>query len=145
MQRTMISHDQAQKIARPGKSPPVPQQHQVRRHHHHGHPHTHAHHTHKYRKVMPPPPTPRRHPVEVLRPSMMLPPPVFAINSVHPVSPPLMPPNLNNLSAQRPVPMTPTSAPQRFIPPPSVSRLNTVANRQSVVQGHRIPFVPNGA
>ncbi|KAF9646386.1 hypothetical protein BDM02DRAFT_3118700 [Thelephora ganbajun] len=92
---------------------------------------------------MPPPPTPRNHPVEIPPSSTsMLPPPVSAFKSMPPVSAPQMTPN--NLPFKQSVPMTPTSAPQRFVPPPSVSRLNTTANRQSAKQGHRMPFMPNG-
>ena len=142
-QQTVVTYDQTRKMPHPDQPPPLPQQHRVRRPHHHGHAHAHAHHTHKHRNVMPPPPTPRRHPVEMPRSSAMFPPPVSAFKSVPHVSASLMPPN--NLAIQQSVPMTPKGAPQRFIPPPSVSRLNTSANRQSAAQGHRMPFIPNGA
>jgi len=138
-QQAVGPHDQARH-----QPLPPPQQHQAHHsHHRHGHDHTHVHHTHRHRKVMPPPPTPRRHPVEMTRSSAMLPPPVSVSNAVASASMPLMP--SRNLPVQLPVPMTPTNAPQRFIPPPSVSRLNTIANRQNAARGHRTPFIPNGA
>ena len=144
-QRMVVPNDQTRHISRPGQPPPFQQQHQTRRsrYHGHGHSHTHTHHTHKHRKVMPPPPTPLGRPVETPRPSAMLPPSGSTFSPVPPVSTSLALPN--NLSFQRPVPMTPTNAPQRFIPPRSVSRLNTAANRQNAAQGHRMPFIPNGA
>jgi len=143
-QQAADPHDQARQMPRPDQPPPPPQLHQAHRsHHRHGHEHTHVHHTHKHRKVMPPPPTPRRHPVEMLHSSEMLPPRVPVSNSVPSASIPLLP--SRNLPVQLPVPMTPTNAPQRFIPPPSVSRLNTTANRQNAARGHRTPFIPNGA
>ena len=143
MQQAAAPHNQAGPMPRQDQPPPPPQQQQAHHsHHRHGHDRTHVHHTHKHRKVMPPPPTPRHHPAEIPR-SAMLPPPISVSNAVPFASTPLMP--SRNLPVQLSVPMTPTSAPQRFIPPPSVSRLNTVANRQNAARGHRTPFIPNGA
>ena len=143
-QQVSVPHDQARQISHPDRPPPPPQQHQAyHSHHRHGHDHTHVHHSHKHRKIMPPPPTPQRHPVEMPRSSAMPPPPISVPNSVSSASMPLMP--SRNLPVQLSVPMTPTNAPQRFIPPPSVSRLNTIANRQNAARGHRTPFIPNGA
>ena len=140
-QQAVVPHDQARQMPRRDQPPPPPQQHRAHNsHHRHRHDHTHAHHTHNHHKVMPPPPTPRHHPVEMPRSSTMLPPPASVSNPVPSTSAPS-----RNLSVQLSVPMTPTSAPQRFIPPPSVPRLNTVANRQSAARGHRTPFIPNGA
>ena len=143
LRQPTVVHDQMRQMRRQDQPPPPSQQHQVRRPHHHGHGHTHTHHTHKHRKAMPPPPTLRHDPVEMPRSSAMLPPPASGFRPVPRVPTSVMPPN--TLPVQRPVPMTPTGAPQRFIPPPSVSRLNTAANRQSATQGHRMPFIPNGA
>jgi len=134
--------DQTRRISRPGQPPPLSQQRQTHRSHHHGHNHAHTHHTHKHHKVMPPPPTPRSHAMEMPPSSTIRSPPVSTSESV-----PFLPTHLvpaNNVAFQRSVPITPTNAPQRFIPPPSVSRLNTTANRHSVAQGHRMPFIPDG-
>ena len=141
-QHAAVPHDQTRQVPRPDQPFPPPQQHQAH-HSHHRHDHTHAHHTHTHRKVMPPPPTPRRNPVEMPRSLAVLPPPVSVSNPVPSASMSSMP--TRNLTVQLPVPMTPTNAPQRFIPPPSVSRLNTIANRQNAARGHRTPFIPNGA
>jgi len=142
-QQAAVPHDEARQMPHRDRQPPPLQQHQAHHsYHRHGHDHTHVH-THKHRKVMPPPPTPRRHPAEMPRSSTMLPPPVSVSNPVPSASMPLMP--SRNLLVQPPVPMTPTNAPQRFVPPASVSRLNTTTNRQNAARGHRTPFIPNGA
>ena len=142
-QEAVVAQNQTRHISRQDQPPPPLQQHQAHNsRHRHGHDHTHIRHTHTHRKVMPPPPTPRRH-AEMPRSSAMLPPPVSVSNTVPSASTPLIP--SRNLPVHLSVPMTPTSAPQRFIPPPSVSRLNTVANRQNTARGHRTPFMPNGA
>ena len=138
-QQVVGSHDQT-RIPHPGQS--SLQQRQTHRSHHHGHGHAHTHHTHKHHKVMPPPPTPRSHPAEMPH-SSTIHPHVSASESAPSSSMHLVP--ANKLPFQRSVLMTPTNAPHRFVPPPSVSRLNTAANRHSASQGHRMPFIPNGA
>lgn len=143
MQRAVASNDQIRRISRTGQLPPSPSQRKTHRSHHHRHDHAHIHHTHKHNKVMLPPPTPRSRPAEMPRSSTMHSRQASTSESVPPLPTHLV--LANSLPFQRPVPMTPTNAPQRFLPPPSVSRLNTTVNRQSAAQGHRMPFIPNGA
>lgn len=138
----MASNDQMRRISRPGQPPPSPQQRQTYRSHHHRHGHTHTHHTRTHHKVMLPPPAPQNQPVEMPHSLTVHPPPVSTSESVPPSSTRLV--SAKSLPFQRSLPMTPTNAPQRFILPPSVSRLNTTSNRRSSAQSHRMPFIPSG-